>query len=68
MQKTVLSLALMLILAACGGGGNRILAAGGTGINTQEVCHEQSRWATTGKNDGGNISITCADGYNAAAH
>jgi len=57
----------MLALAACGGGG-RILADGSSGINSLEVCHEQSRWATTGKKDGGNISITCADGFNAAAN
>jgi hypothetical protein len=64
MRKIVPCIALLITLSACGGGG-RVLADGGTGLNTREVCHEQSRWATVGKMDGGDISITCADGYNA---
>lgn len=64
MKRLLMGSALLLTLAACGGGG-RLLADGGTGDNTEEVCREQSRWATVGKVDGGDISITCPDGYNA---
>tara|TARA_R110002124_G_scaffold132661_3_gene295195 strand:+ start:684 stop:881 length:198 start_codon:yes stop_codon:yes gene_type:complete len=64
MNYTGLSLTFLLVLGACSSG-NRVLLSGGTGINTEEVCRQQSRWATTGKVDGRDISITCADGYNA---
>lgn len=59
MMKFVMGSAVLLMLAACGGvGGN---TAGGTASdgNEEVVCDQQSRWAQSGKVDGGNITITC---------
>ncbi|WP_050524151.1 hypothetical protein [Pseudorhodobacter wandonensis] len=55
MQKFVMGSAILLMLAACAGGGT---ASDG---NEAAVCAEQSDWARSGKVDGGDITITCPD-------
>ena len=57
MTKFVMGFAVLLMLAACGGG----IGGSGTGSdgNEEMVCDQQSDWARSGKIDGGDITITC---------
>ncbi len=63
MTKFVMSSAVLLMLAACGGSRGADAGASADAMasdgNEEVVCDQQSRWAQSGKIDGSNITITC---------